>query len=314
MNAPKIASARGRFERDGFTLIELLVVIAVIAILVALLIPAVQKVREAAARTQCANNLHQFGIALQNYDAAHHRLPPGAETDTTKHCIGTDCRGISIYINLLPYIEQGPLYQKYNRNESANSAGNTAAFSSVQLPIYTCPSDSKYLDQPTRRTYYFMVGGKTNFGHGWRGDVFTDGLFNVNTRVRMRDIIDGTSNTLAMGESMHPALYGLGAGYGVGTIGGASWWYSGSGCNGPACGLTDRSLGRELRSTKYPINSSLMPLTPDEENEVPYGSPHMGGAQFVYADGHVAFLENTVDMNVYRSLGSYKLEDNLVTP
>jgi prepilin-type processing-associated H-X9-DG protein len=154
-----------------------------------------------------------------------------------------------------------------------------------------------------------MVGGKTNVGHGFRGDVFTDGLFNINIKVRMREIIDGTANTLSVGESVHPALWGLGSGYGVATIGGPAWWFGGSGCTSP-CPMTDRSLGREFRSTKYPINSSLMPMTPDEENEAPYGSAHMGGAQFVYADGHVAFLENTIDMNIYRSLGSYRLEDN----
>jgi prepilin-type N-terminal cleavage/methylation domain-containing protein/prepilin-type processing-associated H-X9-DG protein len=303
-----------RRSRPGFTLIELLVVIAIIAILMALLVPAVQKVREAAARAQCANNLHQIGVALHNYSAEHRRLPPGADVDVTKHCIGTDCRGVSVYVALLPYLEQGDLYQKYHLNESWNSTYNAATFTPVAMPVYICPSDTKFPDFAMRRTYFVVVGGKTNIGHGARGDVFTDGLFNINLRVHMKDIIDGTSNTLAVGESIHPCLYGLGPGYGVGTIGGPAHWYYGGGCSGPACGLAGRSLGREFRSTKYAINSSIMPLTPDEENESPFGSPHSGGAQFVYADGHVAFLEASIDMGAFQSLGSYKLEDNLVNP
>jgi prepilin-type N-terminal cleavage/methylation domain-containing protein/prepilin-type processing-associated H-X9-DG protein len=298
--------------RRAFTLVELLVVIAIIAILMALLVPAVQKVREAAARTQCANNLHQIGIAIHGYNAEHRKLPPGADVDVKKHCIGTDCRGIPVYVNLLPYLEQLPLYHKYDFNASWNATDNEANFNTVVMPVFICPSDTKFLDYPMRRTYYVVMGGKTNFGHGFRGDVFTDGLFNINVRVRMSDIVDGSSNTLAAGESIHPCLYGLGPGYGVGTIGGPPAWFYGGGCNGPLCGMGDRSTGREFRTTKYPLNSSIMPMTPDEENEAPYGSAHTGGTQFVYADGHVAFLDDSIDMNVYRSLGSYKLEDNMM--
>jgi prepilin-type N-terminal cleavage/methylation domain-containing protein/prepilin-type processing-associated H-X9-DG protein len=300
--------------RRAFTLIELLVVIAIIAILMALLVPAIQKVREAAARAQCANNLHQIGVALHGYHAEHRRLPPGADVDVTKHCIGTDCRGIPVYVNLLPYLEQLPLYQKYDFNASWNATDNEANFSSVVMPVYICPSDAKYLDFPTRRTYFVVMGGKTNFGHGTRGDVFTDGLFNINVRVAMKDIIDGSSNTLAVGESIHPCIYGLGPGYGIGTIGGPAEWFYGGACTGPACGMANRSTGREFRTTKYAINSSIMPMTPDEENESPYGSAHSGGAQFLYADGHVQFMDSAIDMNVYQSLGSYKLEDNVGNP
>src|SRR5262245_21088609 len=92
----------------AFTLVELLVVIAIIAILIALLVPEVQKLRESAARTQCANNLHQIGTALHNYHSAHSKLPAGAEVDITKQC-GADCRGTSVYVRLLPYLERNDL-------------------------------------------------------------------------------------------------------------------------------------------------------------------------------------------------------------
>lgn len=298
--------------RAGFTLIELLVVIAVIAILIAMLVPAVQKVRESAARTQCSNNLHQIGVALHNYHTAQGRLPPGVELNVSKHC-GADCRGTAIYVLLLPYLEQADLFAMYRLDEPWTSAANTAV-GARPMAIYRCPSEAQNLEFPNRRTYFAVVGGKTNHGHGWRGDVFTDGLFNINSRVRMREILDGSSNSLAIGESVHPCLYGLGPGYGVGTLGGPASWYLGAGCKVPNCGLTDRSLGRELRGTKYAINSNILPMTPDEENESPFGSPHRGGAQFLFADGHVAFLEDAIDMTVYRSLGSYKLEDNIYTP
>ena len=129
-------SRRGRQTRRGFTLIELLVVIAIIAILIGLLVPAVQKVREAASRLQCANNLKQIGLAMHNHHDTYRRLPPGG--------VQTGVNGTACYTNwaieILPYIEQGPLYKQYNQSQLNTSAANNLVGQQT-VPVYLCPSD-----------------------------------------------------------------------------------------------------------------------------------------------------------------------------
>src|SRR5437879_939728 len=116
-------------KRRGFTLIELLVVIAIVAILIALLLPAVQKVREAAARTQCQNNLKQFGLALHSHHDAKNGMPPGK-----------DSNGFSGFAYLLPYVEQDNLYRQINFTVKENNAANNAPRGTV-VKIFLCPSD-----------------------------------------------------------------------------------------------------------------------------------------------------------------------------
>jgi prepilin-type N-terminal cleavage/methylation domain-containing protein len=145
-------------RRQGFTLIELLVVIAIIAILIGLLVPAVQKVREAAARIQCENNLKQIGLAAHNFESTYKRLPPGylgpANPTTTTAPVVNGVQNVGVMAFLLPYIEQGPLW-----NQLTAVAGNPyfstqtvdtywirnaalVAASRNQIPIYLCPTDS----------------------------------------------------------------------------------------------------------------------------------------------------------------------------
>ncbi len=198
-------------RRSGFTLIELLVVIAIIGILIGLLMPAVQAVREAARRTQCLNNLRQLGLASHNYESALKHFPPSAEF-AGYGAINTNSSW-SIHGRLLPYLEQGNVYDQVNLNVAWD---DQAAISGLKIPIYSCPSDpqsdtprnvSPKLASPLYPTTYGF-----NFGSWMIFDPVTnsigDGMFGPNRRVRMRDIIDGSSNTLLVAEVKARQPYG----------------------------------------------------------------------------------------------------------
>ncbi|MCS7045043.1 MAG: DUF1559 domain-containing protein [Gemmataceae bacterium] len=187
-------------RRKGFTLIELLVVIAIIAILIGLLLPAVQKVREAAARAQCQNNLKQFGTALHNYHGANKKLPPGRDSNS-----------ISVHAYLLPHMEQNSIYQLIDFTTSYNSATNAAA-RGAHVPIFLCPTDvgAQAIPNGWAGTNYranqgsgivwsmpSLTPGDTNYGMP-----APNGPFFINSAVRLTDISDGTSNTAAFSEHL----------------------------------------------------------------------------------------------------------------
>ena len=201
-------------QRVGFTLIELLVVIAIIAILIALLVPAVQKVREAAARTQCHNNLKQIGLGLHNHHDTHKVFPPGAVTKALpKFAIpGGVLHGWVPFI--LPFIEQDPLFKQYRFDLDWRHPTNVPAVA-TKIPILQCPSTPN----AGRMQNYTKIGGGTATAavsdyapdNGVDGAALAglgliqavgnyQGVLRIDFLATMADIRDGTSNTILIAE------------------------------------------------------------------------------------------------------------------
>jgi prepilin-type N-terminal cleavage/methylation domain-containing protein/prepilin-type processing-associated H-X9-DG protein len=306
-----------RRQRPAFTLIELVVVIAIIGILLGLLASAVQRVRSAAARMQCQNNLHQIGVALQHYHDVNSKFPAAftwAPFNPCKYSMPPapdNWYDISWMARILPYIEQDNLSKYIRPGEYAwwhpePPIPGVGYLNSVHIPLYRCPSDpmpkTGVFDvtgagsQPVAFTSYLGVNGTDQFKQ--------DGMLYVNSSVPMTDVWDGTSNTLLVGE--RPPAYG---GY-------AGWWFAGCGLD-PWFGAGDVVLGSNERmpenwaSTPNGPQSRYQPgklgdLVSDDPHAWHFWSFHNGGSNFLFVDGHVNFIPYNVGAEVLRALATRK--------
>jgi prepilin-type N-terminal cleavage/methylation domain-containing protein/prepilin-type processing-associated H-X9-DG protein len=328
-----------RRANRGFTLIELLVVIAIIAVLISLLLPAVQSAREAARRAQCANNLKQIGIAIHNYITAHNVFPPGR---INSHISGMG-NTWGAYSQLLPDLDQTPVYNCFNFNLSpdidlANTTGST-----IFIASFLCPTDPSPPQQA--QVNYGMHNYLLNVGNQY--PVLTNplpplvgqpnGVFYENVALRVAAITDGLSNTIAISETIR-SMPGFGFndnplnGFvitgnnktngdpiysddvyvmkcltnsppGFQVTRGSKWHYG-------APGHSLYNHRRTPNDRQFDCRGGL----PHSDKKDPYWSwlslnvtarsKHPGGVQSLFADGHAAFLKDSVSLVVWQGLGS----------
>ncbi|MBA4191791.1 MAG: hypothetical protein C0467_27750 [Planctomycetaceae bacterium] len=295
-----------RFVRIAFTLIELLVVIAIIAVLIGLLLPAVQKVRAAAARTKCSNNLKQIALAVHGYHDAKNRFPENTLAGAGGP-YGPQTKAWSWLARILPYTEQNSLYQQ--TSDLARTLYDAQNVVVTPVKLFLCPSDTAgsprsdaadlgvwnppFIDAAP--TNYKGVSG-ANWGWGdpkwknlgvngsWDGLNQGDGVFyrvDWQAPKGFQAISDGTSNTFLIGESLPDFTHWF------------AWAYANS--SSATCAI--------------PPN---VPFPPDDdyawnwEYSTTFRSRHSGGLNFALADGSVRFIADNVDLKTYRALATIR--------
>lgn len=317
--------------RRAFTLIELLVTLAIISLLVAMGLPAIQRVREAANRMSCASNLRQLALAVQSYEVQFKRIPYGQIGPTgpaqpppppgqPNFGWGKTSRGWSWLARLLPMIEQDNIY---TQGQIGSKTLEQSGVCAERIAVILCPSDASYYAQPRTDagnlpgfavglTNYKGVSGSnwgfdatqnlnypTPFRHKGANGSFDgmnngDGVFyrmDYQFRRKLSDIRDGLSNTFLIGEDMPER----------------NRW-----CSWPYASHAYGTCAIPPNYNKYPTGNDLHPL--DWYNTHSFRSSHPGGLQFAFADGSVRFITSDIDLKLYRALSTINGREKVVVP
>jgi len=338
-----------RLAAKGFTLIELLVVIAIIAVLIALLLPAVQAAREAARRAQCVNNLKQIALASHNYESSTGTFPMGNRalplfyTSAFKTCDFNVWIGHTAFVYILPFVEDGNVYNAYNIQRPYNSVVNNTGVS-TRVATYVCPSDTEASAAPpeditpSQSSYGTSRGLQETIAFSWATTTTLpdpkgqypqtcnfgggDGMFGPENAVKISAVTDGLSNTFLFGEMSRFRNEPGGSNFYFANI--AGYW------QGPPWSSATSFWPNDGRITSGAYQVPKLNAPPDTTGNVAaacfataffppdwisvqacqnfgqfgFRSLHPGGANFALADGSVKFIKDSINLLTYRALGT----------